>query len=184
VSGIPPYHFPGARRILELPVYRCTEKQYYCEQKAQLEADFEYLKNVPSDLDPILREKRMKQFKDNYWLGTPMCPCDFNQVVAWVRLYGRPGAIGASLYIRKYTRIPRYFFRQPFAWDSNNFIDMWVSGNQSSIDIFSDLRNKICRAAHNHSLFRQKGWHIDMEVLDVLGTHLNWVELTRPSMRI
>lgn len=33
------YHQPGARRILELPIYRCKEDQYYKEQEDKFEAE-------------------------------------------------------------------------------------------------------------------------------------------------
>jgi hypothetical protein len=173
-----PYHFPNARRILELPVYRCSEEQYYRELKDQYESAIQHWKNVPSDLEPVLLERRQKEFEASVWLSTFSYAWDFNQVVAWVRLYVRPEHIGASLHIRKYTRTPRYFFSQPFVWDSNNFLDVRVSSEQSSINIFDHLRKEICTIAHDHRLFRKRRWYIDMRVFDFVGSHLNWVELT------
>jgi hypothetical protein len=181
-----PYHFPNARRILELPVYRCSEGQYYRELKAQYESAIQqHWKNgVPSNLNPVLLAKRKKEFEASVWLSTFSYAWEFNQVVAWIRLYVRPEHIGASLHIRKYTRTPRYFFSQPFVWDSNNFLDVWVSSEQSSIDIFDDLRKEICTSADHHKLFLKRKWYIDMRVFDFVGSHLNWVELTSTHNKV
>jgi len=48
------YHQPGAQRILELPVYRCTEEQHYREQEAKFELAARWFKEslrVNKDLD-------------------------------------------------------------------------------------------------------------------------------------
>jgi hypothetical protein len=77
-----------------------------------------------------------------------------------------------------YTRMPkgtRHKRRRDFKWESNNFLDMWVENNQSSADIFNELRTMLVTTARQ----RFKRWYVDIGVLDVLGPHLNWVALTR-----
>jgi hypothetical protein len=170
----PPYHHPRARRILELPVYRCTEEQYYRDQNARYEAEAQsleqFMRRMPDIDDP-------EAFK-NHWFTRQENPWDFNQVVAWIRLYARTDGIGASLFLIPYKRMPKDIGRgrrRGFKWDSNNFLDMWVSDNHSSTDIFEEIRELLVTTARQ----RFKGWYIDMGVLDVLGPHLNWVALTR-----
>jgi hypothetical protein len=181
----PPYHHPRARRILELPVYRCTEEQYYREQNARYEAEAQslgqqFMRRMPDIDDPVMRTRHlqyMEAFK-NDWFTRHEHPWDFNQVVAWIRLYARTDGIGASLFLIPYKRMPKDIGggrRRGFKWDSNNFLDMWVSDNHSSTDIFDEIRELLVTTARQ----RFKGWYIDMGVLDVLGPHLNWVALTR-----
>ena len=99
----PPYHHPRARRILELPVYRCTEEQYYREQNARYEAEAQsleqFMRRMPDIDDP-------EAFK-NHWFTRHEHPWDFNQVVAWIRLYARTDGIGASLFLMPYKKIPK-----------------------------------------------------------------------------
>jgi hypothetical protein len=127
---------------------------------------------------PESAAEQMKAFRIRW----KTCPWDFNQVVAWVRLYARTDGIGASLFLIPYKKMPkgiRRKRRRGYKWDSNNFLDMWVSDNQSSADIFDEIRTLIAATARQ----RFKGWYIDMGVLDVLGPHLNWVALTRDFRR-
>jgi hypothetical protein len=180
----PPYHFPRARRILELPVYRCTEKQYYREQNAQYEAEAQSIEqsfqHTPDKDDPVMRA-RHREYMEYYkkdWHTRYERPWDFNEIVAWIRLYARSDAIGASLFLMPYKRMPkgmRYKRRRDFKWDSNNFLDMWVDNNQSSVDIFNELRTLLATTVRQ----RFKRWYVDIGVLDVLGPNLNWVALTR-----
>jgi hypothetical protein len=100
---------------------------------------------------------------------------DFNEVVAWVRLYARAGSIGASLFVTN-KRVSKRMVHKRFVWDSWNFLDISVSDNQSSAEIFDDLKNAILAESRR----RFKGQrYIDIGVLDVLGPHLDWVALTR-----
>ena len=109
----PPYHLPRARRILELPVYRCTEEQYYREQNARYEAEAQslepFMRRMPDIDDPVMRTRHlqyMEAFKNN-WFTRHEHPRDFNQVVAWIRLYARTDGIGASLFLMPYKKIPK-----------------------------------------------------------------------------
>jgi hypothetical protein len=175
-----PYHHPHAQRILELPVYRCTEEQYYREQDANYNSEAQEYERILqwAGHTPESAAEQMKAFRIRW----KTCPWDFNQVVAWVRLYARTDGIGASLFLIPYKKMPkgiRRKRRRGYKWDSNNFLDMWVSDNQSSADIFDEIRTLIAATARQ----RFKGWYIDMGVLDVLGPHLNWVALTRDFRR-
>jgi hypothetical protein len=91
----PPYHFPRARRILELPVYRCTKEQYYREQNVQYEAEAQSIEQsfqrMPDKDDPVMRA-RHREYMEYYkrdWHTRYERPWDFNEIVAWIRLYAR-----------------------------------------------------------------------------------------------
>jgi hypothetical protein len=168
-----PYHHPHAQRILELPVYRCTEEQYYREQ----DADY---KSAAQEYERILQRaghtpkgvaEQMKAFR----IGWKRYPWDFNEVVGWIRLYVRAESIGAALFVVK-TKISRNMARKKFAWDSSNFIEIPVSEGQSSAEIFDVLRNSII--AENLRRFKGKRY-VDTGILDVLGPYVDWVVLTQ-----
>jgi hypothetical protein len=100
---------------------------------------------------------------------------DFNEVVAWVRLYARAGSIGASLFVTN-KRVSKRMAHKRFVWDSWNFLDISVSDDQSGTEIFDELKNAILAESRR----RFKGQcYIDIGVLEVLGPHLDWVALTR-----
>jgi hypothetical protein len=172
-----PYHHPGAQRIFELPVYRCTEEQLSCEQKASCAAAAQpvaqSLKKVPL-ITPERVAQEVEDFKSRWRQREAHC-WDFNEVVGWIRLYARPGSIGASLFILD-KRISRTLVRKRFLWDSWNFIDMSVSKKQSNAEIFETLKKLIL--AESRERFNQRRY-VDIGVLDALGPHLDWVALTQ-----
>jgi hypothetical protein len=179
-----PYHHPHAQRILELPVYRCTEEQYYREQDANYECvaqdyerilqRFSHMPESPPEwmkgFRPESVAERMKAFRIEWKLY----PWDFNEVVGWIRLYVRAGSIGASLFVVN-TKISKNMARKKFVWETSNFIELSVSEGQTSADIFNVLRSNII--AENLRRFKGKRY-VDTGVLDILGPHLNWVILT------
>src|SRR6266436_10334200 len=92
-----PYHHPHAQRILELPVYRCTEEQYYREQDANYKsaAQEHERKLQRATYTPKGVAEQMKEFR----IGWKEYPWDFNEVVGWIRLFVRAESIGAALFV-------------------------------------------------------------------------------------
>jgi hypothetical protein len=120
------YHQSGARRILELPVYRCTEEQYYKEQENKFDAEVKYTQELyrsHGGAIPYLTKKDRDDFR-TYWLGRNGCPWEFNQIIGWIRLYAWTGNIAAySFFVRQ--RITKNMCRKQFALDGK-FLEMRV----------------------------------------------------------
>jgi hypothetical protein len=168
-----PYPHPHAKRILELPVYRCTEEQYYREQDANHKsAAQEYARILQwAGHTPESAAEQMKAFEIRW----KTYPWDFNEVIGWVRLYVRTGSIGAVLYSVK-TKISKNMSRKKFEWDSYKFIELPIAEGETSAEIFNDLRKSII--TETHRTFKGKRY-IDTGVLDVVGPHLDWAVLTQ-----
>jgi hypothetical protein len=169
-----PYHHPHAQRILELPVYRCTEEQYYREQKASYESAAKQYQQMLQRAGPDMLERVAQEMKA-FRIRWKIYPWDFNEVVGWIRLYARAESIGASLFLVT-TKISKTMSRKKFGWDSSNFLEILISKNQTSADIFEHLRSSII--VETLRRFRGKRY-VDTGVLDVFGPHLDWVLLTR-----
>jgi hypothetical protein len=60
------YHQPGARRILEMPVYRCTDEQHYNEQeekcKEAVSSVKQSLRMLGKDPDTAPETKNYKKY--------------------------------------------------------------------------------------------------------------------------
>jgi len=89
-----PYHHPHAQRILELPVYRCTEEQYYREQKASYEPAAQQYEQMLQRAGPDMPERVAQEMKA-FRIRWEIYPWDFNEIVGWIRLYARAESIGA-----------------------------------------------------------------------------------------
>jgi hypothetical protein len=175
--GMYPYHHPGAQRILELPVYRCTEEQHYRDQKCRCDAAVQPIKQSLQTVPNISPERVAQELEDfrNSWLQREEYMWDFNEVVGWIRLYARAGSIGASLFVVN-QRVSKSMVRKRFVWDSSNFLVMSVYENQSNSEIFRNLKELVIDESHSRFKGRR---YIDIGVLDIIGPHLDWAALTR-----
>ncbi len=174
------YHQPGARRILELPIYRCKEEQYYKEQEDKFEAEVNATQQSYRSCGatiPYITKTDKDQFKLD-WYKRNVCIWDFNQIVGWIRLYAWTGNIAAySFFVRQpITKIMRL---KQFDWDRVKFLEMPVFGNQSNAMILKELKKRIHTTA-SHGMRRR---YIDTGVLDVIGPHIDWLALTTPSFQ-
>lgn len=171
------YHQPGARRILELPVYRCTDEQHHKEQKEKCEDAARFFKQSLHMLekDPDTSPEA-EQFRRE-WYEREGCPWEFNQIVGWIRLYAWTGNIAAySFSVRQ--RITKNMCRKQFVLDGK-FLEMRVVNDQSNLMILEKLKKTI--HAETRERPRMQRLYIDTGVLDVVGPHIDWLALTTPS---
>ena len=169
------YHHPGAQRILELPIYRCTEERHYEEQEAKCEFAAQWTRQSLRMLNkgPQFDKEQMDSFRTD-WFAREGCSWDFNQVIGWIWLYARAGNIGAYLFLVN-ERISKTMVRKRYKWDGY-FLEMSVADDHSSAELFDDLRKRIL--AESRRWFKGRRFYVDIGVLDVLGPHLDWVALT------
>jgi len=138
------YHHSGARRILELPVYRCTEQQHYKEQKEKFEEEVKYIKQVYRSCGATIpyRLKADKEEFRNEWYKRNGCLWEFNQIVGWIRLYAWTGNIAAYLFFVR-QRITKNMCRKRFSLDRGKFLEMRVYADQSNLMILEKLKKTI-----------------------------------------
>jgi hypothetical protein len=76
------YHHPEAKRILELPVYRCTEEQHYREQEARYESATRFTTEALRMMDkgPEFTAEQAEMCRKD-WFKREGRPWDFNQIV-------------------------------------------------------------------------------------------------------
>ena len=172
------YHHPEAQRILELPIYRCTEEQHYSEQEARYESAAQWTKQSLQMLThkcPKFAAQEMEICRRE-WFRREAYPWDFNQIVGWIRLYAWTGNIAAYLFFVS-GRIAKTMIRKRFIWKQEKFLEMRVFSNQSSTQILEKLKKRLSEESDDSS--RVLRLYVDTGVLDVLGPHIDWVALTR-----
>jgi hypothetical protein len=174
------YHHPGARRILELPVYRCTEEQYSKEQEDKFDGEVKYTQDLYRSHGgvtiPYLRKKDRDNFRTG-WLSRNGCLWEFNQIVGWIRLYAWTGNIAAySFFVRQ--RITKNMCHKQFSLDRGKYLEMRVFANQSNLMILEELKNRVHTNGQSPRMRRR---YIDTGVLDVVGPYIDWLALTTPS---
>jgi hypothetical protein len=171
-----PYHIPGSERILELPIYRCTEEQHWADEKQKFESWMEpseagfYLGGRTPERVKISEDCRAEAYRRAITLW------DFNQIVGWIRLYTWPENIRAYLFLPN-ERITKIMRRKTFSTRRGNFIEMRVFPEQSNKEILTKLKKAILSEVAERS--RLRSLYVDMGVLDVLGPHINWISLTK-----
>ncbi len=135
-----PYPHPHSKRILELPIYRCTEEQYYREQdtnyKSAAQEHYRILERAGHTPESAAEETKAFEIRRKTY------PWDFNEVIGWVRLYVRAGSVGAALFVVK-TKISKNMSQKKFEWDSYSFIEMPVVDGETSAEIFTHLRKRL-----------------------------------------
>ncbi len=172
-----PYHEPGSERILELPIYRCTEEQHRAEEKERFESWIElfetnfYLGERTPERVKIWDDHRQRSYAQMTTLW------DFNEIVGWIRLYTWPGNIRAYLFFMK-ERITKVTRHKTFDTGRGNFIEMRVFPNQSNEEILSKLKARILAEVAESRRLRR--FYVDTGVLDTLGPHIDWIGLTKP----
>jgi hypothetical protein len=173
------YHQPGARRILELPIYRCTEDQFRKEQEDKFEAEVKYTQKLYRSLGvtvPYIMKEGKEQFRFG-WYTRNGCLWDFNQIVGWIRLYAWTGNIGAYSFFT-HQIITKIMRNKQFDLDRGQFLEMRVFADQSSLMILEELKKRIHTVGQSP---RMRRFYIDTGVLDALGPHIDWLALTTPS---
>src|SRR5271165_3458901 len=162
------YHQPGAQRILELPVYRCTEEQHYREQEAKFEMAARWVKESLRALNKDLDTAEDLQVFRTDWFKREGCPWDFNQIVGWIRLYTWTGNIAAYLFFVR-ERISKNMSRKRFVWERAKFLEMRVFEHESNAQILDNLKTKILSERNESTRLRRL--YVDIGVLDVLNEH-------------
>jgi hypothetical protein len=171
------YHIPGSERILEIPIYRCTDEQH----RDQEDKDFETAMKLP-EVQFFLggrtpeRVKIWQNYRESAY-GRAVTLWDFNQIVGWIRLYTWPGNIRAYLFLTR-ERVTKVMRRKTFHTKRGNFIEMNVFPNQSNAEILEKIKESILAVMAGHHRLRR--FYVDMGVLDVLGPHIDWIALTKP----
>jgi hypothetical protein len=170
------HHIPEAERILEIPLYRCTQEQHWAEE----ERDFEARIAAPevAFLAGGRTEERVTIW-ENYRAeshGSVVTLYDFNQIVGWIRLYAWPGKVRAYLFMPR-ERVSKALRCKTFETRRGNFVEFCVFPDNSNKEIFVKLKTRILAEVANHS--RTRGLHVDLGVLNILGPHIDWVGLTQ-----
>jgi hypothetical protein len=175
------YHIPGGERILEIPIYRCTDEQHRDEEDRRFEEwirlqeeQFFYLGGGRyPDRIKIWEDHRRKAY------GRAGALWDFNQIIGWIRLYTGPGHVRGYLFLTK-ERITKITRRKTFQTRRGSFIQFRVYPNQSNLEILARLKTAIHAAIADHRRLRR--CCVDTGVLDVLGPHIDWLGLIRPPI--
>jgi hypothetical protein len=174
-----PYHIPGSTRILELPIYRCTEEQHYAEQEDRYELAAEHVHAAYRALGERPEKEKVLADHRNDWFRREGMPWDFNQIVGWIRLYTWTGNIRGYLFFAS-ERITKVMRRKKFITKRGNFIKIRVFPEQSNEEILTTLKTTILAKVAEHT--RLHRFYVDMGVLDVLGPHIDWIGLTKSRM--
>jgi hypothetical protein len=173
------YHNPDAERILEIPIYRCTDEQHRAQEKERFESWVEpletgfYIGGRTPERVKIWEEYRADSYRRTVTLW------DFNQIVAWLRLYAWSGNIRAYLFFVRES-MAKIMRHKTFNTSRGNFIEMHVFPKQSNEEILAKLKKLILAQAAANSRLRRL--YVDMGVLDVLGPHIDWIGLTKSRL--
>ena len=125
------YHMLGSERILEIPIYRCTEEQHRKEEKQNFEIWIEPLeKSFYAGGKTAERVRIWEDYRRDAYQRV-VTIWDFNEVVGWIRLYAWTGNIRAYLFFCK-ERITRVLRRKIFETRRGNLIEMYVFPEQSN----------------------------------------------------
>jgi hypothetical protein len=182
VPAVGAFGWGDARRILDLYVYRCSESQYFAEQKAALNAVEDAFRRedlarseaarrqfppVPASTIKALKERRSDRY-GGAWL--------FNEAVGLISLCAARAKIGALFYyvngrVMKGMVRKRVFLRGKLFEFNTLFPEPRTSG-----EIHEKLRQELRDSIADASLFKDRV--IDFEPLDNLGPHIDWVAVT------
>src|SRR5580692_328119 len=142
------YYFGvGAKRVLNLLVYRCTLERYFSEQKADGDA---YVRAV--GLDPQSKSPAEARAVSNirqHWFEKQGGPWELNEAVGMIELCAAPHKIGGILYyinrrITKNMLVKRFF--------ETKMLEFNVWPEDHSERIYSTLRKSLIDAiAERHS---------------------------------
>jgi hypothetical protein len=124
--------------LFEIPIYRCTQDAY----------EARILEHPPSRI-----------YSPPLW--------DYNQVVAWVQLFGLPDCVKGYVWNQETSRRPR---RTILFCDGNKDLEFWIP-SESSSDVFHGLRAELlnlCRERFGPT------HHIDLQAFDAIGPAVDW----------
>jgi hypothetical protein len=157
-------------RVLEIPIYRCTEEQHQKEEDERFEAWIEPLETA-FYLDGRMPERVQRWENYRSELRSRMViPWDFNEIIGWIRLYTWPGNIRAYLFSTR-ERITRVMRRKTFETRRANFIEMRVYPNETNHEILVGLKARILAGITEHRRLHRA--FVDTGVLDTLGPHID-----------
>ena len=187
------YHFgKGSKKIFDLLIYRCQEKQYCEEQKRDKKRDADKL--IRALLDPPLKspitdtsgervyfstteEERAKFAADlrRDWDYKHGGPWTFNEAVGLISIFVAPYKLGGLLYFTE-GRIMRHMKRRRVFLKGGKLFEFNVSPEEDAETIYRNLRRWLRNMTSN--LHFMRGRVIDFEPLDVLGPHIDWIGIT------
>jgi hypothetical protein len=123
--------------LFEVPIYRYTQDAY--------------------EARPLTNQSRLHSVP--HW--------DYNQVIAWVQLFGLPDYIKGYLWHKETSRRPR---RTIFSCDGNKDFEVPIL-SQSSNDVFYELRSSLLNLCQER--FGSK-CQIDLEAFHAVGPAVDW----------
>ena len=144
---------------IDIPIYRCTPKQFEIQNNKILVRQLQFVKV------PEFRMNDELYFKNKaLW--------DFNEIVGWIRLTVAKQSIVGELFWTPLKRLGRgrwKGFRYP-----GRIFELNVKPGERSELIFKNLRSRIEKLKEEHPFEKR---HIDLRVLNFIGPHLDWCKL-------
>lgn len=156
--------------IFDIPVYRCTEEQFYADMDAAVSKRHDEIfattgisrKNAPESY------KNMEEHTRQTFGG----PWNFNQVVGWLRLFAESSHVGGHLWWIDAKRIQRVMRQKRFFLTTiSDVLSNYFTSEDDSESIYRRTIEDIERLTKQRPL---KDRHVDLETFLNIGPHIDW----------
>ncbi len=154
--------------IFDIPIYRCTQKEYETAQDAAVEKQ---LVRILDDQD-ILREsqpgtcERIRGTTSHAFGG----PWQFNQIIGWLRLFAEGMKVGGHLWMAKGFRYSRRMPKKTlYLTTPSNVLATRFLGESTSKEIFEHTLDHIDAFAK-----QLRTRFLDLSVFRRVGPHIDW----------
>ena len=94
---------------------------------------------------------------------------DFNEVAAWIKVFGFHDVVKAELWLRRGERMHRHP-TQPFEW-LGKLSEHWIE-DESNEEIGASVRSMLVEQMKNTPSLRRR--HLDLRAFDQLAPFLDW----------
>ena len=161
-------HLGAPRRIFEILIYRCTEKQYWAEQESDCAKFLKLMGVSPSSSASYVIGLEQSWFEryGGSWI---------NEAVGLITLKAAPGRIGGWLYLVQYRRIQKRMLHKRI-YAQGRIFEFGTYPQDDNSAIFKRLREELeLGIASQPSL---KNRVVDFEPLNTLGPYIDWVAVT------
>jgi hypothetical protein len=160
------------KRIFDILIYRCTERQYWAEQERDCAKYVRALGCDPASKAPYVIDIQQSWFEKygGSWV---------NETIGVITLEASPGWIGGILHVVQYRK--RITRRIPYKrmFYQGRFFNLPVWPQQENITVFHALRQELQLTVEAWPSLTNRV--VDFEPLDTLGPFIDWVSLTTRS---
>ena len=165
--------------IFDIPIYRCTEENYYTDIEQRRS---KYLKALLSSVH-VPRESAPDAYRriEEHALTKFGEPWDLNQVVGWLRLYAEASHIGGHLWWLRAHRLSRVMQRKVFfLTTSSNILATYNTPDDDSKTIFLETLAQLENVRREPPLERR---YMDLTTFRNVGPFIDWRRLLNAAAK-